>query len=339
MLPRIEIRFPLRYQWRYCFGKPYEPTEGEFLLNHARTGIILALKALNLPSGVAVGVMTYNCKSVFNAVHQAGYKIVFIDVTHNLTIDMGDLGKKRPQISALIVTHLFDIENDIAAIRSQYPDLPIIEDCAHACGKVDIEGDMAVFSIGQGKLPSIGNGGILRVKNSDYVLKIQELYAQLSDYTFLQSVKLFVTLLMRTLVSLPLLYGITLRLKQNRKSPGLEPITEKKMCRGISAIYATERSKIGELIGQRSAKAKERTEEIQHSENVRRIMSGKNVFMLIADCENPKLLQGQLRHKGIDSATHFANCINWAKEFGYQDGACPNAEYLIQHLLMIPTYK
>lgn len=67
MLPRLDIRFPLRRQWQYWFGEQYEPQEGEYLLNHARTGIVMALRAA-LPDGGRVGVMAYNCHTVANAV-------------------------------------------------------------------------------------------------------------------------------------------------------------------------------------------------------------------------------------------------------------------------------
>ena len=48
MKPRLEIKFPLKSQWAFWTGKPYEPAQGEFLLNHARSGILLALQALDV---------------------------------------------------------------------------------------------------------------------------------------------------------------------------------------------------------------------------------------------------------------------------------------------------
>ena len=52
----------------------------------------------------------------------------------DLRIDKGDLKRKSSQLSALIVTHLFGIVNDVCAIKKEFPQLVIIEDCAHAYG-------------------------------------------------------------------------------------------------------------------------------------------------------------------------------------------------------------
>ena len=90
MTPRLDIRFPLRRQWLYWFGRQYEPQEGEYLLNHARTGIALALKA-TLPNGGRVGVVAYNCHTVANAVVNAGCTPVFLDVTERLQIDCEEI--------------------------------------------------------------------------------------------------------------------------------------------------------------------------------------------------------------------------------------------------------
>ena len=163
MKPRIQISFPFACQRAFCFGKPYQPSEDEFLLDHARSGILLALQALHLPAGSGVGVMVYNCHTVFNAVSQAGCTPVFLDVRDDLTLDLDDLRSKRTRMNALIVSHLFGILNPVSLIREEFPDLVVIEDCAHAYGLKDLTGDVSVFSIGQGKLPSIGDGGILIV--------------------------------------------------------------------------------------------------------------------------------------------------------------------------------
>ena len=162
MKPRLDVHFSCRMKRVFLFGRPYLPVENEFLLNHARSGILLALQALKLAPQSKVGVMAYNCHTVFNAVAQADCIPVFLDVTDGMTIDVEDLNKKVSGLSALVVTHLFGIQNDVALIRTKYPHLPIIEDCAHAYGITDIQGDFAVFSIGQGKLPSLGDGGILQ---------------------------------------------------------------------------------------------------------------------------------------------------------------------------------
>lgn len=312
MIPRLQIEFPLRYQKEFWFGKPYSPAENEFLLNHARCGILLALKAAGLPENCGVGVMVYNCHTVANAVEQAGLRPVFIDVNNDLKLDLEDFKRKANDMSAIVVTHLFGMVNDVEAIKKTCPDMLVIEDCAHAYGLDNIYGDFAVFSIGQGKHPSIGDGGILKVLNDKYLQKIKTDYEKLPDYSCCQKTKLFVKLLGMAFLNNRMVYGwLTLPMKRKRAVKlGRSPIIPMKMCLGISNIYSAEKDKV----------------------------VPRDAFMQVLYCENPKAEQDLYRKKGIDTDTHFANSINWAKEFGYIQGQCPNAEKLVSHLLMVPTY-
>ena len=109
-----------------------------------------------------------------------------------------------------------------------------------------------------------------------------------------------------------MVYGwLTLPMKRKRAvKSGRSQIVPMKMCRGISNIFSAEKDKV----------------------------VPRDAFMQVLYCENPKEEQELYRKKGIDTDTHFANTIIWAKEFGYIQGQCPNAEKLVSHLLMVPTY-
>ena len=341
MIPRLEISFPLRRQGQYLFGKPYLPQQNEFLLNHARSGIVLALRALELPVGSKVGMMVYNCHTVMNAVQESGCVPVFIDINDNLTIDSDDLKRKGGGLRALVVTHLFGIENDVAAIRRLYPDLPIIEDCAHAFGKEHAEGDFAVYSIGQGKLPSVGDGGILQVNNHAYLPAVGQLYASLPDYSFMENANLFCRLWLKSVLNLPLVYKhLTLPLKRRRaRQSGKEKIVLRRMSKGVSAVYNAVHESVGGEIIKRRQNAENMMRELGERAETEKILCGDNAFMMAVVCDNPSALRKQLYKNGIDSATHFSQSLTWAAEFGYQHGQCPNAEKLTNRLLMIPTYK
>lgn len=339
MKPRIESHFSVTQQISYVFGKPYVPSEGEFLLNHCRCGILLALKSIGLHRGDVVGMMAYNCHTVMNAIDQAECALTFIDVNDDLTIDFEDLKKKVSGMKALIVTHLFGIINDVRKIKALYPDLVIIEDCAHAYGIDGIFGDFATFSFGQGKLPSIGDGGLLLVKNGKYLDRVAAQYDELLEYSWAQSVKLFLKLLLRSWMNSNFIYGwLTLPLKQRRPvASGKETVEMRKICRGVSAVYATEKDKLAWFIKRRKQKAKE-TCQLLSDIGIQQTMDGVNAFMLVVRCESPKVLQKQLYANGIDSATHFSHSLEWAEEFGYQKGSCPNVEKMLNNMLMIPVY-
>lgn len=338
MIPRLDIHFSLCQQWQFMFGKPYTPKNDEFLFNHSRSAIMLVLKATGLPAGAGVGVMAYNCHTVFNAVEQADCTPVFLDVTKNLTLDFEDLKQKASTMSALVVTHLFGIVNDVKQIKSEFPNLIIIEDCAHAYNIEQLFGDFATFSIGQGKLPSIGDGGILKVLTDKYIDAVKSLYDSLPKYSKIQSTKLFISLFAKSLMHSKCFYGwFTLKLKRMRKvQSGREMITPLKMCNGISAVYANEKEKITHSIESRHNNAQRLIALLP--DGVNSFLIGKNAFMLVLLCDNPKHIQAFYRKKGIDTDTHFAHSLQWAKEFGYADGSCPKAEKLCNELLVVPTY-
>lgn len=341
MRPRLEIRFPLSRQWAFTFGKPYSPAANEFLLNHARSGIMIALRALDLPRGSHIGIMAYNCHTVFNAIKQAGYTPVFLDVTDTLTLDFEDLRKKHTSIQVLVISHLFGIISDVNSIREEYPDLPIIEDCAHAFGMQSSHGDFSVYSIGQGKLPSLGDGGILRVNNEAFFEKTESLYAELPGYSPFQCIKQWGKMVFKSILYSPCVYGcITAPMKRKRKaSSGIETITPRKMSNGVRALYESERASFPGVLAQRLDNTQKMDSILARTPGVRNVLSGSiNGFMAVAYCDDLPLAMSEMRRRRIETATHFAHCIEWAKEFGYTKGTCPKTEELISRLLMAPTY-
>ena len=341
MKPRLEIRFPLHQQRDYWFGDPYEPEYGEFLLNHARSGIMLALEALGLPEGSGVGVMAYNCHTVFNAISQAGYTPVFLDITDSLKLDREDLDRKKDSVRALVVTHLFGILNDIADLRRSYPDLPIIEDCAHAYGIKDCYGDFTAFSIGQGKFPSLGDGGILKVNDSARLEATAHLYEGLPDSAG-RSISIWAGMVMKSWLYSPCIYTSVIEpLKKKRKTAsGVEAISLRRMAKGISAMYSAERRCMQEAIKKRKQSALNTDTILSATPGVERVLEGSiNGFMSVALCDDIHMAKKAIREKGIESDTHFKHCTDWAKSFGYTEGLCPNTESLTHRLLMVPSYE
>lgn len=335
MIPRLDIQFPLKRQWQYWFGRQYEPREGEYLLNHARTGIVMVLRAA-LQKGGRVGVAAYNCHTVANAVVNAGCTPVFVDVTEELKIDVEAVPM---DLDAIVVTNLFGIRNDVDTIRKRCPHAVIIVDNAHGYG-LPAEGDFTVYSINQGKFPSIGEGGILKVAPSilDLRLRISDLYSHLPQYNMLGQVKLFCSMLVKAIAYSPFFYWQTMKMKKSANPDVHEKVTMGKMAPGVRRLYQawlpTAETEI--------AKQKRNAEAITNLQfpisNIKYLI-GDNAFMLIARSANPKELKEWFAIRGVETATHFARAIDWATEFGYKRGVCPRAEKLSKQLLMIQTYK
>ena len=338
MKPRLDIKFPFKRQWCYWFGKEYKPKDGEYLVNHARTGIVMALRA-TLPKGGRVGVVAYNCHTVANAVVNAGCKPVFMDVTEELTIDIDSI---PADLDAIVVTNLFGIRNDIEAIRKRCPKAIIIVDNAHGYG-LPAEGDLTVYSINQGKFPALGPGGILvtneRMKELENE-RISEMYASLPGYNFIAQLKLFAQMLIKAIAYSPGFYWLTMKVKGMREL-GSERISEKvvmkRMAAGVRRLYQAWLPSAASEIDKQKRNAVLTSERLKELKTESLI--GDNAFMLIARCENPEELKMWFANRGVETETHFKHAIDWAKEFGYVPGSCPKAEEMKRHLLMIPTYK
>ena len=282
--------------------------------------------------------MVYNCHTVMNAVSQAGCVPVFVDVDDNLKLDLDDLQRKSSSMKALVVTHLFGIVNDIETIRQCCPNLVIVEDCAHVFGK-PIEGDFGVYSVGPGKLPSLGDGGVLVVNNSVDTDTVKSLYGQLPVYSRQGERRLFAKLLLMHWANSSCFYGwLTMPLKRMRKQhSGRETVVVKKMSTGVRAMLGLRLESLGGVINQRKENARKEGELLSGNPLVIKTLCGINAFMLPVLSSDPEALKEQYKRQRIETATHFENSIAWAREFGYR-GDCPNAEKLVGKLLVVPVY-
>ena len=337
MIPRLQFGFSIRRQKIFYFGKSYLPQNGEYLLNHARSGIVMALRAA-LPEGGRVGVVAYNCHTVANAVVEAGCTPVFIDVTEDLHVDLLHLATLK--MDAIVLTNLFGIHNDIEAIHKAQLDAIIIVDNAHGYG-LPAEGNFTVYSINQGKLPALGAGGLLWVNCDQYLTSIQQQYAALPSYSKRQELKLFITMLAKAWMHIPWIYGlITRRMKNHRgKATCRETVELRRMTKGVSRMYQQALPTIAEQIQQQRANAQQMADTLLSKGLAEKVWYGDNAFMLIARTKDTMCLSKYLAARGVESATHFARSIEWAKQFGYTEGQCPMAEQLTKELIMIPTYK
>lgn len=337
MIPRLQISFPRNNQCTFWLGREYSPQEGEYLLNHARSGIVMALRAA-LPKGGRVGVVAYNCHTVANAVVEAGATPVFVDVTEDLHVDVQHL--TRLQLDAIVVTNLFGIHNDIEAIRAVLGQRPIIVDNAHGYG-LPAEGDFTAYSINQGKFPALGEGGLLMVNNEQYLVAIEQQYTTLPSYSKIQEMKLFMAMLTKAYLHLPWIYVLlTQNIKKHRgKVTCREAVVIRRMAKGVSRMYQKALPAISEQIKTQRMNAQLVEDTLIRQGLANKVWYGDNAFMAIAQTTNIEALQQYCMTCGVETATHFAKAIDWAQQFGYMQDSCPIAEKLTKELVMIPTYK
>ena len=322
-------------------------TDKLFYTNHARTALRIALSSLGLPKGARVGVFIYNCHTVPSAVIKAGYNPVFIDVTDDFTIDIVDLDAKVAKLDALIVTHLFGLPTDVQSLKIKYPKLPIIEDCAHAFysfyeGKIlGSVGDMATYSTGKAKFPSVASGGYLMVNNKYYEQAVQLAYHALPKASFLSELKSVCMSPVMALLHTPALYGFFTLPLLKAKTPVDRDANESTMLRTTKRVYL--RNKISHIDNLVTIQKNNASVIVSSIKNQNGLTISKNVvplqtnsFMIPCRVRNPQAYVDFAYSMGVELGRHFSNAIMWATHFGYTLGSCPNGEKLVREVLVIP---
>lgn len=323
-----------------------------FFVNHGRTGLRIALTALSLRPGSRIGVSAYNCRTVFQAIEAAGHNPVFIDITKDLKLDTSSLEKQGGNLDALIVTHLFGLVNAVDEIKRIIPGIPVIEDCAHAFLSGDdrnyagTEGDFGVFSMGKGKFPSIGDGGIILVNNSKYLDRTRELTQQLPACSLADELLNITGSILLSVIHNPLVYGIFTRPflksdgdRQYRNSS----FRGKAILKSNLSVFLNGIDNYRQSVGQHMHNARNNIEVVMGLDKPGPdlyVTSGSNWnhFMLPVLSHRRDLLIDNAKKNGYELGRHFSHSVEWAGQYGYMKRDCPVSEYVAENIIAIPTY-
>lgn len=319
-----------------------------YYYNHARTAMRIALSSLNLKPNANIGIMGFNCLTVMNSVNSAGFNIVFLDITDDFQVDLTDFDKKKNKIDALIINHMFGIPNkSIIEIQNQNPSLPIIEDCAHSLlteigGKLTgLYGDISVFSFGRGKFPSVGDGGFMIVNKDEYRAQIKNETDLLKPVSFFSEIKNIFNGVGLSVLHIPFVYkNVTLKLLKgvdNKKDfVGKYSTKESSFYKTNVFLFLKKIKRIEEFLNTQKSNGKLLKSVLPDSSLT--YTGDFNYFMLPVVFENRGKFIQSCALNGVEIGKHFAKTIQWAKEFGYTQGNCPNAEKISEKIITLPTH-
>jgi len=326
--------------------------ESILYFNHARTALRVVLTGIGIPSA-RIGLMTFNCLTVLKSIKNSGNIPVFIETTNDFQIDLNDLKKKINDIDILILTHMFGIPNHIKEIRIKYPNLLIVEDCSHSfLTEIDDNytgtyGDFSIFSFGHAKFPSIADGGFLLINNKKYIDKINLEYRKLVKPSVMDEIFSVLKSLVLNFLHNPIMY-------KNFTLPVLKDIDNK---RDLSGKYKQKesmnlKSSLGLFIFKMGKfnlylkRQKENGQEIEFAIKnkikhfyippLNKLKS--NYFMVPILVDNRKDLLLLFKKNGIEVGMHFSNSINWAIDFDYEIGDCPNSESIANRIFTLPCH-
>lgn len=159
---------------QYCVG-----------VNSCTSALHLALRLLDLPSGAEVITTALTFISTNQVILYEGCTPVFADIqpeTGNL--DVGSVaGRLTDRTGAVMLVHYggypCDLDEFYALARER--GVPIIEDCAHACGatykgkRLGSEGDLHAFSFNPTKNLTTGDGGALTTRSKEHDSRLRRL--------------------------------------------------------------------------------------------------------------------------------------------------------------------
>lgn len=185
-------------------------SENIFLFGSARMGLYSFLKAIDIHETDEVILPGYTCVVVSNAVKYTGAKAVYADVNEStLNIEYEALLKLiNKNTKAIVIPHNFGIPTTyIGKLKEEYPNIYIIEDCAHTFGteinskKVATFGDASFISHEFSKVITTGMGGTLIVNNKHLRKKLQNSYKILKSYKYKDIFIIYLTLFTHTFTS------------------------------------------------------------------------------------------------------------------------------------------
>lgn len=161
-------------------------------LNSATSALHLALKLLNLKKDDHVITTSLTFVSTNHVLLYEGLKPIFVDVdreTGNISPEEIELTLRQCEnngkpVGAIMVVHYAGFACDMDKINSiaKKYNVPVIEDCAHACGasysdgkKVGDSENICCFSFQAVKNLPIGDGGMLVTNNPEYKKRCDQL--------------------------------------------------------------------------------------------------------------------------------------------------------------------
>lgn len=327
-----------------------------FFTNSGRSSLFTILKSLDLPDHSNIGVSLYTCPSVFESIVQAGYNPYFIDINYpDLTLSIEDLNKKISSLDALIVTHAFGKPADMSNIIKISKNIPIIEDCAHALlsefdGRIlGTLGCASFFSFRTGKYLSAGEGGLIVVNNPALSSKIKTNLNLLEFSSTYEAITKTITTFIRStlyhkpwfgLFSLP--FGsifdnkIDLMNKHSFNKSKIMNTSLYVICKKLKTFshnVTIQRENSKYLI------------ELMSGLDLHLPLEQENTFynyylfpLLFKETNQRDLVENKLRLNGYDSLKLFEKTLSIAKTHYDYGGNCPNTEYIMKRILVIPNY-
>jgi perosamine synthetase len=154
-----------------------------------RQALTILLRSLGVENGDRVGICSFTCLSVAEAVKVCGAIPVYLDVDKHLCIEPQEiLGQEPGSLKVVILQHTFGVPGQLEQLLSacEKTGAIVVEDCAHSLGcywkgrALGTFGEGAIYSFQWGKPYSTGQGGMLTVNSRELLKEVDRQIEELA---------------------------------------------------------------------------------------------------------------------------------------------------------------
>lgn len=357
LLPRFNYTLPFLFYLKLLKRKYINNTfkkqssnSKSISFNQARVGLRVLLNSIS-KKNINVGVQAFTCHTVFQAIHNSGNNIIFVDLTDEFKLDINDLKSKIANIDILIVTHTFGFPDNMDEIKEITRNKIIIEDCSHSflskykTAYTGTIADASIFSTGLAKFPPIGAGGFCLINNKKHFPYVGKEYYKIPEASNFESVKVFFKSVLSSILLKPPLFGlfsykIIKKLDKRFDVGNKYSFNETKGYKWVDKIFNSSMIYSFEALDKQKQNFEYLSSKINSDYLIKQMPLDYSPNFYIF----PLILKGRdnvfnkLLKNNIQSGKHFHKCLDWAHEFGYKIGDCPNTEKISREILTIPIH-
>lgn len=293
-------------------------------------------------------VVGFTCCVVPAAIIKSGLSVKYVDINSNdFRIDLNHLEKiVDNNTSAIVVQHIFNARENVILLKNLYPNIFIIEDCAHSFGMKDSDGiftgskgHFAFYSFDHTKVVTSLGGGAIISHNLDFdkwLTKKEHLFKNSIVVDIILYIK-YLGLFIRGFGSQNLIRKVLYKIWTLLFS-SINTISKSEMNLVKSDIN---RIKPGSI---RLALLMVQLNELERSfivrKNAAKIYSdyfgldNYNLCLRYPHISNHK--KSRFNNRWFSSPLHPLT-VNELNAFGYFLGDCPNSESVVNSLINLPT--
>ena len=341
---------------------------GAVRLTSARSGIYAILNALGIGEGDEVLVTGYTCHAVPEPLLFLGITPIYVDIEPD-NFGMDPVHARNlitPRTKAIIIQHTYGIPasiKELVGLANEY-NLRIIEDCALALGSKKDDrflgtfGDASVFSFELSKTLTIGWGGMALInKDKELAKKVNDLVMGAGKITTIEAFKRLLQAGLSGILYRHEFYRVSGYFVAFLFKIGFFQISTKKFkCQKVPQNYLSLPSELqwvalGKMFDQLSLINSGQREKTKFYNKILKdfdcgaVTNGEEGIALIRFpilVLDRKRFVRLLADNGIEVGQWFDQPISYGgviqNDFGYMKGSCPNADFISNHIVNLPTH-